>query len=322
MRPVILFTVALATLAQDPPTIRVPVHLVTVPTLVLSERGRIIAGLNASDFQLFDNGLPENITLDSVSTPISVAVVVQASREVREYTTFISKVGSVIDALLVGEHGHAAVIAYNDDIAILKSFGGGSVQTTLRTIAPKGRNARLLDGVTRGVALLKDRPRSRARVLLLIGQPLDRGSDSALSAIEEQVWDENISVYALALPEAGKSFASDTFMVQGISGADRQSFAGVSLQRLIPKLEHSADSAKHSDPFSVLTVETGGTELHFRKQNELEQAISIVGIELRSEYLLSYRPTSIEAGYHAIQVHVAIPGVKAYARPGYRVAAN
>lgn len=76
---------------------------------------------------------------------------------------------------------------------------------------------------------------------------------------------------------------------------------------------------KHGDPFSVLTVETGGTELHFRKQRELEQAISIVGIELRSEYLLSYRPTSDQAGYHSIHVQVHLPGVKAYARPGYRL---
>src|SRR5579862_4582237 len=104
MRLAHLLLVSLAA-AQDPPVIRVPVRLVSVPTLVLSKDGRIIAGLDVSDFQLFDNGHPEQITLDGVSTPVSVVVVVQASRDVREYTPFIAKVGSVIDALLVGERG-------------------------------------------------------------------------------------------------------------------------------------------------------------------------------------------------------------------------
>jgi VWFA-related protein len=310
---------AFAAAAQDSMTIRVPVRLVTVPTLVLSSRGRIIAGLNASDFQLFDNGLAETITLDSVSTPVSVAVVVQQSRDVRAYTPFIAKVGSVIDALLVGERGHAAVIGYNDNVAVLKTFNTGDVRSTLRAISPKGYRARLLDGVMQGIALLKDRPRTRARVLLLIGQPLDRGSQAEMRAIEEEVWNENISVYALALPEIGKGFASDTFMVQGISGVDRADYTTVNLERLIPKLERSAEEARRGDPFSVLTSETGGTQLHFRKQSELEQGISIVGIELRSEYLLSYRPTSVDTGYHRIHVEVGVPGVKAYARPGYRV---
>ena len=185
-----------------------------------SPPGPHIVGLNASDFQLFDNGLPENITLDSVSTPISVAVVVQASRDVREYTTFISNFGSVIDALLVGEHGHAAVIAYNDDIAILKSLVAEVFRPVCAPLRRKGamRAARRSDA--RRCFVEGSSPLARPRPRLLDRQPLDRGSDSALSAIEEQLWDENISVYALALPEAGKSFASDTFMVQGISGAD------------------------------------------------------------------------------------------------------
>jgi VWFA-related protein len=318
MRLLVWSLMGITALAQESTAIRVPVRLVTVPTLVLSSRGRIIAGLGVSDFALFDNGHREAITVDSVNTPVSVAVVVQTSRDVRQYTTFISRVGSVIDALLVGERGHAAVVAYGDDIATLKTFSDGDVQNTLRNISPRGRNARLLDGVRRGIELLRDRPRSRARVLLLIGQPVDRGSEAALRAIEDAVWNENISVYALALPETGKAFASDTFAIRGIAGVDRARYNGVNLQPLLPKLNPAGGNKRH-DPFSVLTLETGGTELHFRKQSELEQGISIVGIELRSEYLLSYRPTSADAGYHSIDVQVDVPGVKAYARPGYRM---
>jgi len=323
MRLAIFVVLACSAAAQESPTIRVPVRLVTVPTLAISRDGRVIAGLDARDFQLFDNGLLEKITMDGVSTPISVAVVVQANRDVREYTRFIARVGSVIDALLVGERGHAAVIAYNDDVTLLKSFTDSDVQSTLREISAAGRNARMLDAALHGISLLKERPRTRARVLLLVGQPLDRGSETALTVVEDEAWKENISVYALALPELGKSFVSDAFAIQGLSGADKQGYkATVNLHKLMPALSHAADTQRASDPFSMLAAETGGTQLHFRTQSELEQAISIVGIELRSEYLLSYRPTSAAAGYHAIQVDVDVPGVKAYARRGYRVGLN
>src|SRR5579863_448196 len=135
MRLAIFALLAIAAAAQDPLTIRVPVRLVTVPTLVLSKDGRIIAGLDTSDFRVFDNGRAEKITLDSVTTPVSVAVVVQISREVREYIPFIAKVGSVVDALLVGERGNAAVIAYSDEVTLLKPFGPGNVQSNLRRIS-------------------------------------------------------------------------------------------------------------------------------------------------------------------------------------------
>ena len=42
----------------------------------------------------------------------------------------------------------------------------------------------------------------------------------------------------------------------------------------------------------MLTAATGGTQLHFRKQSQLEDGIAAIGIELRSAYLLSYYPNS------------------------------
>jgi len=71
-----------------------------------------------------------------------------------------------------------------------------------------------------------------------------------------------------------------------------------------------------------LTAATGGTQIHFRRQNELEDAIATIGVELRSAYLLSYSPSSTEIGYHTVDVRVDVPGARAYARPGYWMSAN
>jgi VWFA-related protein len=304
--------------AQQMPTIRVPVRVVTVPTLVFSTESRLIPGLQGSDFRVFDNGRLQTAVLDQVSTPVSIAIAVQVNQDVRQYVPFIAKVGSAVEALLIGESGEAVVIAYNGDVTVVKPFDKGDVQSTLRKLPASGRQARMIDAGVRGVALLKERPRSRARVLLFIGQPMDSGSESSLASLRTLAERENVCIHALTLPEFGKAFVSDTFSLQGVSGGEKGGFkAGVDLGKLIAVLGRSGNAEKGADPFSILTAATGGTQLHFRKQSEMEDAIATIGVELRSAYLLSYSASSTEIGYHTINVEVAVPGAKAYARPGY-----
>jgi hypothetical protein len=77
-----------------------------------------------------------------------------------------------------------------------------------------------------------------------------------------------------------------------------------------------------ADPLSPLIAATGGTELHFHGQRELEDAIGTLGVELRSVYLLNYYPSSDDPGRHKISVEVSVPGAKTYARPGYILSPN
>src|SRR2546426_1025486 len=100
----------------------------------------------------------------------------------------------------------------------------------------------------------------------------------------------------------GKAFVSDTFLLQGVSQKEKGGFkAGVDLAKLIAALSRSSAAEKGADPFSVLTAATGGTQLHFRKQKEFENAIAAIGVELRSAYLLSYSPNSTESGRYALR---------------------
>jgi hypothetical protein len=122
----------------------------------------------------------------------------------------------------------------------------------------------------------------------------------------------------LTLPEAGKAFVSDTFSLQGVTFEEKGGFhAGADLGKLISVLDRTASAAASADPFSILTAATGGTQLHFRQQRQLEDGIAAIGVELRSLYLLSYYPASSEAGYHTVKVEVNVPGARVYARPGY-----
>jgi hypothetical protein len=99
-------------------TIRVPVHLVTVPTLVFVNNDHLVPGLEVKDFRVFDNGQRQNAALDTIDSPVTVAIAIQVNRDVREYVSFISKVGSAFETLLVGASGEAAIITYADEVSI------------------------------------------------------------------------------------------------------------------------------------------------------------------------------------------------------------
>ncbi len=201
--------------AQQGPVIRVPVHLVSVPTLVFAGDGQCVAGLEASDFQVLDEGRPQHFTLDTDYLPPSVAVVVQVSTQVRHYLPFIAKVGGAVEDLLVGATGEAAVITYDDFVTVRKDFSPGGMRAAFRQIALGGGRARMIDAAMAGVDLLRHRPVTRSRILLLIGQPSDRGSQADLKALREEAERENVTIFALALPQFNKAFIEDTFSLQG-----------------------------------------------------------------------------------------------------------
>jgi VWFA-related protein len=304
--------------AQQMPTIRVPVRLVNLPTLVFSSESRLLTGLQMRDFRVLDNGRVQTASLDPSVAPVSVVLAIQANLEVREYMPFIAKVGSAVEALLVGESGEAAVVTYGSEVKVSKPFDEGDVQKTLKKISAGGKPARMIDAGAQAVAILAERPPSRSRVLLFIGQPMDRGSEATLQSLREDAEKENVSVYALVLPEFGKAFVSDSVSLQGVAKSAKGGIkAGIDLGRLITVLNRSSRAEAGVDPFSILTNATGGTQLHFRKQRELEDAIAAIGVELRSAYVLSYRPDSEETGYHTIKVEVNVPGARVYSRPGY-----
>jgi VWFA-related protein len=307
-----------ATFAQQPPVIRVPVRLVTVPALVLSEDGRPVDGLQTSDFRLLDDGRPQQLNLDTEINPVSLAIVVQANREVRSYLPFIAKTGSLIDALLSGEGGETALITCNDDVHVAKRFDSGDLSRAMKDISADGRSSRMLDAAARAADLLRQRPASRSRILLLIGQPVDQGSETKLTDLRERIAEPNLTVYTLTLPVMGRAFVSDTFTLQGVSRAERGGFrAGADLKNLVTVLDRASAAAENTDPFSELTAATGGVQLRFRQQAELEGELAAMGLLMRSVYTLSYSPDSSDPGCHTLMVEVTKPGLKVYARPGY-----
>ena len=77
------------------------------------------------------------------------------------------------------------------------------------------------------------------------------------------------------------------------------------------------------DPLDVFTRFTGGKEYSFISQKSLERAVSAVGEEIHSQYLLSSKPNNLtEGGFHEIRVEVNRPRLEVRTRPGYWIASQ
>jgi hypothetical protein len=202
--------------AQQLPTIRVPVRLVSVPTLVVSKEGKYLPGLSVTDFALTDNNRPRTVKLDADSLPISIVVAVQANEDVRDYLPFIARVGSLLDDSLAAATGEAALITYNDEVTLAKPFRTGDLEAALQKISPSGSGIRMIDAGLRAIELLKECRYRGSRVLLFIGQPVETSSDGKIDLLEAEAERENVQIYALTLPLFGKAFASDAFRLEGL----------------------------------------------------------------------------------------------------------
>jgi VWFA-related protein len=308
----VFLTLTLALAAQQP-TIRVPVRLVNQRVLVFSADNRLIPDLQPTDFRVLDNGHPQSFTLDAEPPPVSIVLAIQANNDVRTYLPFIAKAGATVEALLAGETGEIAILSYADEVRTLKPFDTSDAQTALRLLAPMGKGTRMRDAAERAATLLAARPPTRRRVLVLIGQPTDTGSETDAATLRRDIDGGDITVFTLTLPVLGKNFVSDTFSLGGLT-AERGGFrAGTDLGKLVGVLSHqnSADD---------LTGATGGVEFHLRTQKQLEDGIAAIGVQLRSGYVLSYHPAPADPGYHGVRIESTIPGARIFSRPGYWLA--
>jgi VWFA-related protein len=305
--------------AQSPTLIRVPVRVVTVPTAVLSNSGQYVRGLQPGDFRLFDNDHSQNLRLDYVDEPLSIAIAVQNNDAVRASLPAVRRVPSVVEALLLGETGDASLSTFGDEVKLIQPATASSalLDKAFQSISASGSNNRCLDAVVSTAQQLERVSSRRRRVILLIAQSGDTGSMSNLRDVLQELELNNIAVYSLVMPRLGKDLVKKTIAVQGVYGTGIM--GSVDLGKLVPEIYRAGKAGAGQDELTIVTSETGGRQIRFRNLHDLETGISAIGEELHTEYLLSYTPDRDEPGYHRIRVQAERPGVVVRARPGYYV---
>jgi VWFA-related protein len=183
---------AVASLFAQEPRFDVRSRLVLVPATVTDARGRSVDGLDSPDFVVLDNGRPQKTIVDTIGTgvaPIALVIAVQSSGISAAAVEKVQRIGSMIQPLVTGERGAAALVSFDQRIRWIQDFTSvpGALDRAFPQIRPltspgEDKEARMLDAVQEAVERLGTRANAR-RVLLLISESRDRGSETALDAV-------------------------------------------------------------------------------------------------------------------------------------------
>jgi hypothetical protein len=118
----------------------------------------------------------------------------------------------------------------------------------------------------------------------------------------------------------GRPGAPGTVQTPGTETLQR---GNINLEALARILVERGSSVVTDNSLEVAAAATGGMHKGGFKDSALERAISEIGGELHSQYLVSYRPAGVPAGgYHELEIRVRRPNLRVRARPGYFLPAN
>ena len=322
-------------------TIKVSVRQILVPTSVLDPDGHgYVNGLDAKDFELLDNNKVQHVTAEYTQQPLSVVLVVQANADIEPVLPALKKTGLLVQGLVTGPDSDLAVLAFDHRMQKLQDFTNSSdkVDDAMQKLTSGSTSARLIDAVLEADHMLAvhDRNNARRRVILLLSRNVDKGSESHLEETIRRMQFDNVIVYCVDIskaltavmkptpypgaqngripPEAqpnilGNGARTETSTIQQENG---------NVLNAVPPILHSIHDLFRKSPAEAFTFFTGGQVYSFAKQRALENAITDIGKDLNSQYLLSYSPNNTdEPGFHNIKVSVNRPGLKIRTRPGY-----
>ena len=272
-------------------------------------------------------------------------ICIQANSHVEGLLPQVKKIGNLVGPLIIGDQGEAAVVAYDHRIRTLQDFTSDPEKITeaVQKITPGSMSNRMVDAVSVATRMLSHRPKTRRRIILLIGETRDMGSETRSKEVLMGLQLNNVMFYSVDmsrfmttltapppvprpnnlppamanLPPSAVATPTSVAQTKGENGG-RAEFIP-----LMMEVFRDVKAVFIANPVEVFTKGTGGSEFGFHSRRTLEDAVQKVGDELHSEYTITYTPNNREeGGFHTINVAVVgRPDVKrVQARPGYWIA--
>jgi VWFA-related protein len=276
-----------------------------------------------------------------------MVIAIQCNGEVDKILPQVNKIGAMVQPLLLGQQGEAAVLAFDSRLRTLQDFTSDpdKISTAVKKIQSGSMSAHLVDAVDEGIRMLKTRDKNRRRIILLISESRDQGSagKGRETLIDLQI--NNVSVYAVPMsrivskltapvpyPRSDNTPPAMHTMPGGVASTPTSVMQlgmgegnSATFMPLLLEIYKDAKAIFKANPMEVFTKGTGGAEFSFYGGRGLEQAIERIGEELHSEYTISYAPNNPEeGGFHKIEVDVTgRPEVRrVQTRPGYWIATS
>lgn len=289
-----------ASKSQDTPPIKVDVQLVSVTATVEDEQGHPVTNLKQEDFEVFEDGVRQQIAVfhNDENIPVSLGIVFDTSG------SMVDKIEGVQDAVLhfiqtTNPDDDIFLLRFSSSIRIAQEFTDDRkrLKRAVGSLHPRGATA-LYDAAIRGLEYLQG-GRNKKKALLLITDGNDTSSEATLKQAVATAQQAEGIVYAL-----------------GIGHGEKGSFGH--LQGLFHDTVDVEALKSITDVTGGRTVLLEG-ELHRGSSDRVDDAVQSFSDELRKQYTIGYYPLKTEADgrYRHLQVR---PRDRSYAvrtREGY-----
>jgi Ca-activated chloride channel family protein len=276
--------------AAQEPTFRSGSRVVPSYVTVVDANNRLVTDLARDDFEVFDNGRPQEITIfDNEVRPFTAVVMLDTSVSMTDRLKDLYS-GAEQFLLRLMPHDKAAVGAFNDKIEFASGFisDRNSLVSGLKHL-DFGNQTRLYDAVHASLDQL-EKVEGR-KVILLFTDGADFGSRQGSGKALERARDREVMIYGI--------------------GLETEFFNGQMVVR--------------SKPDSILNRfanETGGGFFDLKKGADLNSSFTRIAQELRSQYLLGFSPATLDGKVHKLEVRVKRPGLKSRSRRSYIASAE
>jgi VWFA-related protein len=278
-------------------------NVVVIPALVKSAKGEIVYGLGAKDFVVEDDGVEQPVRLDEAAegSAVSVVVAIQRGRRANYEFPRIRGLSAMLDPLIEAGLGRVAIVEFDSQVQLVQDFSSNPdrIAENLKGLQGGDGGAAILDALEYSVKLLEKAPKERPRVLLLISETRDHGSQAKVDDVVAEIGQSSAAVYALAFSPS-RSNVVDT--MQGNNMGEMH--PGVDFMALAYM---AAQAMRKNIPATVAAM-TGGEYELFATGKSFEARMIDFTNHLHSRYLLSIEPKSPHAGLHQIRVRLRDAG--------------
>ncbi len=273
-------------------TIRRQVSEVNLVFTVTDRHGKFVRDLTRKDVRILDDDAPPEAVLNfraETELPLRVGLVIDVSGSIRNRFHFEQEAAiRFLDHILRPQSDKAFVIGFDTTAEVTQDFTNdiSKLSQGVRVLRPGGGTA-LYDAVyyaCRDKLMKADDPSSNVRrTLIVIGDGEDNQSRVTREEAIAMAHRANVIIYAVSTNDSNMKLRGDKV------------------------LERFAEA-------------TGGRAFFPYKISEMEDAFTSIEQELRSQYVVAYKPAHFEADGRFRRIEVAVVGGKNYtvrARQGY-----
>ena len=300
-------------------TLRITTTEVLVPTLVEKKGGGVVYGLKPDDFVLEDNGVPQKIRVQEEMDTAPVALVLAVEMGGASVLEFdkLAKLGPLLDMFLTDPQSKAALMGFDSRPHLICDYSrsSGMIDDALRNLAPCDGGAAILDTISSAVDLLETQPKEYRRVLLLISEERDHGSQhTKAEALIKKIGGSDVLILSVAFSAARAEISHD--VKNSISGSGDEPPTTSMISALMMLIQ-----AFRKNVTKEVAEMSGGEYTTFSGDKRFQQRVMDAAKHMRNRYLITFSPSDRTPGLHSIRIKTKEDyGARIVARANYWLA--